>query len=366
MFQNLLYAANALLILAMIASGVGWFRMLRRSPGMSVAERIDSWIPVRSQERPFGTNADGIALFSTGLIMMFTMSVGYRVGWDWMTERGMIDIERVEETASNDSPTNIVEATESADTPSEETSDGAPRDSAELKSATEESSETATESTTTLAGASAKHRNADSLVASIVLGVLSGLSGMVAALGWLGLFFRNPLRITGLWPQPRDVGLGMRASLLILPPVLLISLLASLLIQYEHPVLNSLSDFAVPLVFIATMVSTAIFTPIFEEFMLRGLFQNGLQRLADPPDATSTDDAWRPVSWWPLVATSLLFAIMHLGQGAAPIPLFFLALGMGFVFRQTGSLTGPIVVHMVLNGMTLSVEFLKIGVEVSR
>ena len=53
--------------------------------------------------------------------------------------------------------------------------------------------------------------------------------------------------------------------------------------------------------------------------------------------------------------------MVHLGgQGAAPIPLFFLALGLGFLYRQTGSLTPPILVHMILNGLTLVVTYLKI------
>ena len=117
------------------------------------------------------------------------------------------------------------------------------------------------------------------------------------------------------------------------------------------------------------MLGTALVTPLVEELMLRGLLQGGLQRLGDPPPIDSSgaveesqNSGWRPVSFWPVFAASGLFACMHLGQGAAPIALFFLSLGMGYLYRQTGNLTAPIVVHMVLNSMTLVVELLKIQI----
>ena len=58
-----------------------------------------------------------------------------------------------------------------------------------------------------------------------------------------------------------------------------------------------------------------------------------------------------------MLATSGLFAVLHYGQGAAHYPLFFLALGLGYLYRQTGNLIAPIMVHMILNGLTLTVMF---------
>lgn len=74
---------------------------------------------------------------------------------------------------------------------------------------------------------------------------------------------------------------------------------------------------------------------------------------------TSPQGNWEPVSYWPVFAASLIFASMHLGQGAAPIPLFFLSVGLGYLYRQTGSLIPCIVVHMILNGMTLLAAMLQ-------
>jgi membrane protease YdiL (CAAX protease family) len=57
-------------------------------------------------------------------------------------------------------------------------------------------------------------------------------------------------------------------------------------------------------------------------------------------------------AYWPGVLTSLLFALVHLGQGPAPISLFFLALGIAYLYRQTGSIWPGIIVHFTLNALS--------------
>ncbi len=69
---------------------------------------------------------------------------------------------------------------------------------------------------------------------------------------------------------------------------------------------------------------------------------------------------WIPTAVWPIVVTSIIFAMMHWGQGLAPIPLFFLSLGLGYLYRQTGSLVPSIVVHFTLNGFTMCMTLLQI------
>lgn len=56
--------------------------------------------------------------------------------------------------------------------------------------------------------------------------------------------------------------------------------------------------------------------------------------------------AWRAV---PILISSLLFAGAHFGQGAAPIGLFFLALGLGYVYQRTHRIVPCIVVHVLVN-----------------
>lgn len=51
--------------------------------------------------------------------------------------------------------------------------------------------------------------------------------------------------------------------------------------------------------------------------------------------------------------TSLVFALLHLGQGWAPVPLFFLSLALGWLYQRTHRLLPSMVVHVCLNGCSL-------------
>lgn len=170
-------------------------------------------------------------------------------------------------------------------------------------------------------------------------------------LGWLTLLQRDALQRLGFHFKKDDLKLGLISTPLILSVVMIISLLASSIVQYEHPVLKSLFENKSILFCVLTFLTTAIATPIYEEFLFRGLLQGSLQALANP---TPTGETWKPLAVWPVIVSSLIFAAMHFpGQGAAPIPIFVLSLGLGYLYRQTGSLAAPIVVHVILNSITL-------------
>ncbi len=67
------------------------------------------------------------------------------------------------------------------------------------------------------------------------------------------------------------------------------------------------------------------------------------------PSTEEVQSNLRRFGYWPIFVSSLCFALVHYGQGLAPIPLFILALGLGYLFRQTGSLVACITVHFLLN-----------------
>ncbi|MDG2223705.1 MAG: CPBP family intramembrane metalloprotease [Rubripirellula sp.] len=351
MIQSLLLLVNLLMIVAVIASGVCWVKLLRRRRGMRLRQKVESLLPARVQRRPYRSNADGLAIFVTASIMLCTMAVGQQLISGEFVQRGWIETVKLD-----------------AESPSEaearQPSEAEPNTSADL-----ESGPTVPTASGVSSAAVSSHLNERSFIASMLANTAAGVLSILVAIGWLGLFFRQPLHVIGLLPRRDDVVIGLKAALLIIPPVLLINAAASLLIAYEHQVLSSLAAFPTSGVFVTAMLGTALVTPLVEELMLRGLLQGGLQRLGDPPPIDSSgaveesqNSGWRPVSFWPVFAASGLFACMHLGQGAAPIALFFLSLGMGYLYRQTGNLTAPIVVHMVLNSMTLVVELLKIQI----
>ena len=164
-----------------------------------------------------------------------------------------------------------------------------------------------------------------------------------------------------------NLKVGLWGALLILPPVLAINLGVSHIVEYKHTVLEDLKTAASPPLFLAMLGSTAVLTPIVEELQFRGLLQGGLQGFFDArtPDQPSAEP-WRPRSYAPLLVTSVFFGLMHISNGAACIPLFFMAIGLGFIYRQTGSLVGPIVIHMILNAMTLCIQFSAINAGIAQ
>jgi membrane protease YdiL (CAAX protease family) len=52
-----------------------------------------------------------------------------------------------------------------------------------------------------------------------------------------------------------------------------------------------------------------------------------------------------------LGSTSLLFAAMHASVWPSPVPLFFLALALGWVYLRTGRLAGAILLHGLFNSV---------------
>lgn len=53
-----------------------------------------------------------------------------------------------------------------------------------------------------------------------------------------------------------------------------------------------------------------------------------------------------------IVASSALFAAVHAQVWPSPVPLFVLALGLGYLYIRTRSLVGPVVVHGMFNAVS--------------
>ena len=60
-----------------------------------------------------------------------------------------------------------------------------------------------------------------------------------------------------------------------------------------------------------------------------------------------------PYGWVPIVVSSALFAIAHVGHGPDPAALFFLALLLGYVYQRTHRIVPCIVTHMLFNAASL-------------
>lgn len=201
---------------------------------------------------------------------------------------------------------------------------------------------------------------------------ITSLLVLVSLLAWMGLTQRTVFARYGLWPHWSDLRLGLIASLFILPPVLQLATLLDRWVPYKHSVLDAVKEHPTLGVFLAMTFSAAIMAPLFEEFMFRALLQGGAERFTRrvtlmrqafeaQPELTEAPKISERISsrevrhwpWGPVMISSATFALMHLGQGAAPIALFVLAVALGYLYRQTGRLWPCIIVHFVLNAFSM-------------
>jgi membrane protease YdiL (CAAX protease family) len=194
-----------------------------------------------------------------------------------------------------------------------------------------------------------------------------------------------------------DLRIGFFAWLAALVPVYGVQfLLISIFGQAEgHPLIKMVEEQANPSLFVLAFVAAVVVAPLCEELLFRLVLQGWLEKWEDtelgwriPPVpvpteielgdtvATVTEKAVTieaqpvevaaalltppesgvgglPYGWFPIGVSSLLFALAHVGYGPDPIPLFLLALIMGYVYQRTHRLVPSMVTHALFNGMSL-------------
>jgi membrane protease YdiL (CAAX protease family) len=203
---------------------------------------------------------------------------------------------------------------------------------------------------------------------------IANLAAIAAALAVVGWRTRADRRDWGLSLRQggQDVWLGLVAFVMLAPPVYAIQWLLVAWFPYRHPLISMLQQHPETVVQAAVFFSAVVAAPIVEEFFYRVLWQSWLQGVPArldhvthlvfgnpaPPAGSDAGRAAAPTSLaaetFAIVASSTLFAAMHISQGPAPIPLFVLALGLGYVYARTGRILPCIVIHMLLNGCSLA------------
>ena len=99
--------------------------------------------------------------------------------------------------------------------------------------------------------------------------------------------------------------------------------------------------------FWSSFLVVAIFAPIFEEWMCRGMVLRGLLTKMKPV--------------WAIVISALFFAVIHANPWQA-LNAFLIGMVMGYVYYKTGSLILTMIIHFVNNGTAVvlsNVESLK-------
>ncbi len=166
---------------------------------------------------------------------------------------------------------------------------------------------------------------------------------------------------------PELFRIGLYSSLLLIPVTMLINALISIFVTpYSHPVIETLLAEGSVITLVYTVIAVVIAAPLVEEFVFRGVILTYLQRVFSGNWTTESvllcrNNAMpsRPEIQSDLfqthganLLTSLLFSALHIGQGAAYIPLFILSFGIGYVGNRTGSIIPCVIIHMILNGIS--------------
>ncbi len=204
------------------------------------------------------------------------------------------------------------------------------------------------------------------------------------------------VRAAGLKPGSliQDLKLGFYGFLLFVPPMLLLQAVLTNFWEYEHPTMEMASPNSPLLAIVSAWWTATIVAPVSEEVLFRVVLLGWLLRcfanpndfaggliggtvrpettqseqglIADDPQEvnpyassastyTSKPEFQHQKTWAPVFIVALLFAAVHIGQGPAPIPIFFLALGLCYIYRQTGSVVPCIVTHFLLNTFSMVV-----------
>ncbi|MFT5300452.1 MAG: membrane protease YdiL (CAAX protease family) [Mariniblastus sp.] len=216
------------------------------------------------------------------------------------------------------------------------------------------------------------------------------------------------LSVVGIQPKNLvvDLKLGLVSFVMVIPGILILQWMLVQLFKYEHPTMEMLAENATPLTLVAAWFSAVIVAPICEEIFFRGILQAWLQRgkggdperlliggwderesdggskrisrkldlpvldptdssvLAEPAQSSNPYQAPGDVNSkivsrapsggpWPIVISSLLFALVHVGQGPAPVSLFFFGIALGYIYQRTRSIIPCIILHMMLNAFSL-------------
>lgn len=208
-----------------------------------------------------------------------------------------------------------------------------------------------------------------------------------------------------------DVRLGVWISLASMVPLYVLQVAAMLLLDIPpgHPLLDQMASTPDVRVFASVMFAAVVSAPLFEEVVFRLLLQGGLEvwedeqigwplscarRLrrdstlpepldmptehghglapgAEVLDDTTPDEQRQPVApaglgampglghgWGPILASSFLFALAHVGNGPSPIALFVFAMFLGYAYQRTHRILPSIVAHAVLNFVSVLVMIL--------
>ncbi|NOY30476.1 MAG: CPBP family intramembrane metalloprotease [Planctomycetes bacterium] len=212
---------------------------------------------------------------------------------------------------------------------------------------------------------------------------------VVAAMALLATLVDANARDLGLPSSLRqllsDTAIGIFACIASLVPIYSVLYVLHMVFQPEqqHQLIEKLLEHRSPQMMLVGFVLAVIAAPVFEEFTFRTLLQGWLERREDelsddqesePVQAELETDpdgeparpqrgmiAGLPHGWAPILITSLVFGLAHVGHGVAPVPLVVFGIVLGYLYQRTHRLAASIAAHMFFNAYSMGLLWLQIG-----
>jgi len=187
------------------------------------------------------------------------------------------------------------------------------------------------------------------------------VSGMAATAGAAALAVVHLRRRGASWPA-----LGLHVDdwqavacqavgtvALVLAPLLALAAILDRIVPYRHPIVEFLAAHRDATSIALVWLAATVVAPIVEEFFFRRVLQGWLETWLSGRGAAAAAGGLA------IGGSAFAFALAHLGQGLAWMPLVGLGVVLGWLARQTGSIVPGILAHALFNAVSVVLVLLQ-------
>jgi len=187
------------------------------------------------------------------------------------------------------------------------------------------------------------------------------VAGMLATAGAAALAVVHLRRRGASWPGlgfhvgdwPAAIRQAVATVALVLAPLLALAAVLDRIVPYRHPIVEFLAEHRDAVSIGIVWLAATIVAPLVEEFFFRRVLQGWLETWLTSRGVAAAAGGLA------VIGSALAFALAHLGQGLAWVPLVVLGVVLGGLARQTGSIVPGILAHALFNAVSVVLVLLQ-------